>query len=419
MNIFILLLSVMAIGLIAVLWHYWSTSQRVKANASAELKKAEQYHRVLQESRQAEYAEKEFKARTGHIASQLYLAKENETTQPHIAIQWYEMAAKQDNDLAQHALVRLYMQQSHVMGEAKARGAFWQLVIESREGSFQAKYQLAQLYMEGIGTEPNRELGLNLLHECAEHGLLQAQLYLGEYYFHQSGDSAYQEALHWNYLTARLNQVEAQIRLGEMIQSRFQDDQGIDHARYWFERAAEQGSLEAMYRAGLSYRTKDATSKAIGYLWLFVAAKLDYEPAKSERDVIANQVNVDDLIAIQKVARQLIKRLETGPYRKQVVIAALDKTYARSTLHFEHFLDQIWADGQTIPLPDSVQSSGQSAVGHSGVDPVSANPAVNVDSTVNYAQSSWQSYTTPVDFPEAVEMQPSAETIIPGNENSN
>ncbi|WP_236690703.1 SEL1-like repeat protein [Photobacterium angustum] len=87
---------------------YFVTRNMQQQEKQQQILKDIKYKQVLEKAKQAEREEKIYKASTGHIPSQLSLAKECEVTNPVAAIEWYEKAAAQDNEMAQYALARLY-----------------------------------------------------------------------------------------------------------------------------------------------------------------------------------------------------------------------------------------------------------------------------------------------------------------------
>ena len=174
-------LSLIGVVLVWVIVRYFSAVKSQRVRVQEKVLKDQKYQQVLEKAKVAEHEEKVFKAQTGHVSSQLSLAKEFELTSISKAIFWYQKAAALDNDIAQNALARLCrLDRSDSDGEAKSK--YWQQVVLAKRKEPEALYQLGYYLVSGYGTEIDTESGVEKITAAAEQGHVEAQLFLGDWY---------------------------------------------------------------------------------------------------------------------------------------------------------------------------------------------------------------------------------------------
>ena len=155
------------------------------------------------------------------------------------AVQWYEMAAAQNNTSAMFRLGMLSLngKANSTADLAKARSWFEKAAAA---GHLQASNELGLLYYQGKGVEANPQQAVKYILKAANAGLAQAQYNLGLLYANGHG--------------VELN---------------------LPTASQWFEKAAVQGLPEAALDYGLMVYGGDAGIRKdykIGSQWLLVAA---------------------------------------------------------------------------------------------------------------------------------------------------
>ena len=289
------------------------------------------YRRALAEARAAERQERVYKAQTGHISTQLFLAKEAEMNNFEEALHWYEMAAKLDNNIAMRSVIRLCDSRRENV-ELREKSVFWSKVVAAQEGGPAEKLALGIAFLQGNGIEANIEKGINLIIEAAELDHIPAQLFIADWYVAESNPQPNAKlAAEWNLRAAMLDNIEAQIRIGKQ----YAEGRGVavdpKKATYWLEVAAEAGDAKAQYFAGEMGADTNEKGNSIAYIWLWLAAKNGIEAAVSRRDHVGHLVGVDAVIGLQSMAKPLFEKMARGKVKKHIIIKSLDKLYQRES----------------------------------------------------------------------------------------
>lgn len=289
------------------------------------------YRRALAEARATERQERVYKAQTGHISTQLFLAKEAEMNNFEESLHWYEMAAKLDNSIAMRSVIRLCDSRRENV-ELREKSVFWSKVVAAQEGGAEEKLALGIAFLQGNGTEANVEKGINLITEAAELDHIPAQLFIADWYVAESNPQPNAKlAAEWNLRAAMLDNIEAQIRIGKQ----YAEGRGVavdpKKATYWLEVAAEAGDAKAQYFAGEMGADTNEKGNSIAYIWLWLAAKNGIEAAVSRRDHVGHLVGVDAVIGLQSMAKPLFEKMARGKVKKHIIIKSLDKLYQRES----------------------------------------------------------------------------------------
>jgi len=161
----------------------------------------------------------------------------------------------------------------------------------ARENCAEAQFRLGCCYLFGYGVVINRgpkgitknhkkiEKGADLTKQAAEQGHPFAQYSLGNYYRHvqRSDDDAawYQKAADQGYIealyslrtvesclqAAERGHIRAQVQLGKSFFRGSGVERDYREAAKWYRKAAEQGDMEAEYRLSLCYLTGKGVKK--------------------------------------------------------------------------------------------------------------------------------------------------------------
>ncbi|EJG0480155.1 sel1 repeat family protein [Vibrio alginolyticus] len=324
-------IAIAATGLSLVLIFVWMISLSMrKQRLEAERKAREAaYRKAMHKAREQERKEREFKAETGHIPTILFLAKEAEKDNIRQALYWYDKAAKLDNVTGMYGIVRLSerMREDVIL---KEQANFWRTAIAGMEGDTEAKFSTGKALVFGRGTEKNIPKGNQLIETAAEEGCIDAMIYMGEWQLspdNSAGRSA--GALYWFMKAAEKDSADGKIQVGLCYLNGIGTEKSMVKGCYWLERAAEGGSAKAMYHAGEAWKDKGKTGNAIAYVWLFLAANMGYQPARTLRDEVATNIGVDVVVGLQSIAKPLQRKLASGMVRKHSIIRALNKVYKR------------------------------------------------------------------------------------------
>ena len=330
-NVMNIALVITGIALLTIfIWMGMLSSERKKM-AAKKLEQRQAYRKALARQKDCDRKERIFKADTGHIPAQLYLAKEAELSNPREALYWYEKAALLDSEIAMYGLVR-------VCGRApkdevlKEKARFWQLCIQAKEGSRQAKFEMGKAFLSGAGIDVDVARGIQAMKELAEEDYVDAQVFIGDWYVAESNPEPNPKlAAEWHFRAAQMSNQEGQIKLGH----HYRDGVGVRinriRASYWYERAGEQGNNEAQYYAGEIWAGQGANGNLVAYIWFFLSAHLGYEAAKTRRDEVGNLIGVDIIIGLQDMVKPIVKKLQEGPLAMHSFIKILNKLYKRES----------------------------------------------------------------------------------------
>lgn len=322
-------LSLAGVVLVWVIVRYFAVVKKQHRRVQEQFLKDQKYKRVLEKAKAAEREEKIFKARTGHVSSQLSLAKEYELISISKAIYWYRKAADLNNDIAQNALARLCcLDQSDSDGEAKS--TYWQQVVAAKSREPEALYLLGSYQVKGQGTEVDTKGGIENITAAADKGVVDAQLFLGDW--HVAENNPEKEplmAMGWRVRAAINQDVRGCIKTAFCYQSGVGVAKDRGRAIYWLERAAEAGSSEAQFLAAKMHLGSDANDAAIAYVWFSLAHAFGHNTAKAERDEVAQYVGIESILGAQSVANSVYKILKHQPVARHAVIELLDKVYSR------------------------------------------------------------------------------------------
>ncbi|WP_375748479.1 tetratricopeptide repeat protein [Vibrio sp. HN007] len=330
MNTMTLILGATGVSLLVIIGWVSAISARKKRLAQERLERERNFRREIEKQREQERQERIFKAETGHIPTQLFLAKEAERANPREALHWYERAAMQENEMAMYGVVRICARakEDPVL---KQKSRFWEVAIEAHNGSQRAKLEMGKALIGGIGVETNIDKGIEIIEGVANDGNPEAQVYMGDWHIAESNMNPNPKlASEWFYRAAQQNYIDGQIRLGINYRDGVGVEKNLKRATYWFEVAGERGSSEGQYYAGDVWIGRGSKGNAVAYLWLYLSAHFGYEAAKSKRDDLGNLLGVDAVVGLQGMAKPLVKKLTEGAIEKHSLISALNKLYKRA-----------------------------------------------------------------------------------------
>lgn len=115
----------------------------------------------------------------------------------------------------------------------------------------QAIYNLGLVYLEGSGVVPKDEkLGLEMLHQAGDQGLLEAQRCLGVFYTNEAQEN-WERAVYYFKLAAKQKDRDSQYYLGLCYEEGCGVQENTCIAANYYKLAAEQGHEEAQYRLAL------------------------------------------------------------------------------------------------------------------------------------------------------------------------
>ncbi len=183
-------------------------------------------------------------ATSGDVNAQIMLGEMYEfghgrTVDINNALQWYEMAAAQNNTAAMFRIGMLNLNGTSGLKKNTVKARDW-FSKAAAAGHLQSANELGLMYYQGIATEADATTAAKYIRTAAEAGLAQAQYNLGLLYANGHGV-----------------------------------EQDLAIASTWFQKAAVQGLPEAALDYGLMVYGGDAGIRRdyeIGAQWLMVAA---------------------------------------------------------------------------------------------------------------------------------------------------
>lgn len=350
------------VGLLGWIIYRYSVAQDIEAEKAKEQRvKDEKYRLVLEKAKMAEREEKIFKAQTGHVQSQLSLAKEYEATNIREALYWYGKAAEQDHEIAMNAMARLCKHDiDDPHGEEKSE--YWTQRLQAKSNVPEACFELGRYKIKGHGTDIDVEGGLALIHQAADAELVVAQLFLGDWYLSdQAADKDQKEAFLWRLRAALHEDVRAFKKLAYCYQAGIAVEKSRSRTVYWLERAAELRDMEAQILVAKMHGAGDAYDNAIAYIWLSQAHVSGHPSAKVERDKVVQHIGIESILGVQNVANTVEMMINRAAFEPQSVIRFLDKLYERKGYRPTH--DEL----ETLALGDfsNQAMSSQKASSHS------------------------------------------------------
>lgn len=118
----------------------------------------------------------------------------------------------------------------------------------------EAQYELANLYIQGLGVQESEDQAFILYKKAAEQGHADAANNLADMYLNGEGTDVDEAlALYWFSLAAESGVVEAMFTLGIMYEQGLGTEKNADLAFFNYVRAANGGYSDAQYRVGTIY----------------------------------------------------------------------------------------------------------------------------------------------------------------------
>lgn len=211
----------------------------------------------------------------------------------------------------------------------------------SAQGDPRATFNLALMYRDGQGTTPDKALAIQLFRKASASGLAAAQYSLAQ--LHEAGDGLprdFQEAARLYRLAAEGGDADAQNNFGLMLMEGRGVERNHQMAIQWFEKAVAQWHTEAMmnlatildsgeagppdlvraakfyrvaaernipeaqYNHGLILLKGGRQDRALGLMWLFLAADRDLQQAKYALAELEPTISREEWEAARSIANK-------------------------------------------------------------------------------------------------------------------
>lgn len=190
------------------------------------------------------------------------------------AAQWYRRAAEQRQANAEYNLGFMYMEGDGV-SQNDAEAAKW-IRRAAEQGLMSAQNTLGWMYQNGKGVDKSATEAVYWYRLAAQQGYANGQFAFGVMYKAGTGvNQSDTEAAHWYRLAAEQGHASAQNNLGSIYSAAHDYPEAIK----WFKKAAEQGEMIAQYNLGNQYSSGTDQNLAEAKYWYQKAAQQGYAPA--------------------------------------------------------------------------------------------------------------------------------------------
>ena len=153
----------------------------------------------------------------------------------------------------------------------------------AEEGSAQAQFVLALMYINALLIDQSFEQAFYWTQQSANQGYVRAQGLLGKMYIDGQGVEAnLQKGLYWFQQAANQGSVDAQIVLATTYLEGTLVSQNFEQTFFWFKQAAEQGLPLAQYNLALMYDRGDGVeqNQELSFYWFQKSAQQGYVEAQ-------------------------------------------------------------------------------------------------------------------------------------------
>jgi len=179
------------------------------------------------------------------------------------------------------------------------------------KGEAPALNLLGMMYELGLGVSKNAEKSVAYYRQAAEKGYSYAQYNLAVSYDSGVGIPInYREAVKWYTRAAEQGASFAQYNLGVMYEQGRGTTRDFKKAAYWYQKAANQGHKQAQNNLAWLYEKGQGLNLDLiaAYAWFDIAAEQGLVTAEHKRDIIRNQLDMQELAQ----ATNRIKRLKAS-----------------------------------------------------------------------------------------------------------
>ncbi|MBD3669698.1 MAG: sel1 repeat family protein [Gammaproteobacteria bacterium] len=197
------------------------------------------------------------------------------------------------------------------VNEGTLRNDFRIAQIKAEAGDPDAQLELAQLYIEGKGTEADQRKANYWLDKAARQGLREAQVMLADRYYDGTGTPRpyYAHALKWYIEAGEKGQPHAAAMAGKMFYKGIGTKRDYQEAFRWLYESAQRRDAESQHLVGVMYRFGHGMEKNYlnSYIWLHVAYESTKDPAEKEnirkqRDRVATLMPENELLGAKLLA---------------------------------------------------------------------------------------------------------------------
>jgi len=195
-------------------------------------------------------------------------------------------------------------------GEFKA--AIKLLVPLIDEGYAPAEYQLALIYLKGLGTPKNPNKAVELFTKAAEKNYPDAQFELANLYYEgKMVKKDLKKSFELTEKAAKKGLASAQYNLGVKYYNGDGVRQDYYQASKWYQKAADQNYGLAQYNLALMYYEGKGVPKStlMSYVWNIIAARNGYPDAAKSRDMDEHKLSVEDIAIGREKANNIHEKI--------------------------------------------------------------------------------------------------------------
>jgi len=191
---------------------------------------------------------------------------------------WFEKSAQHQIIAAEHLFAQCL--EKNILGSAQPEKATIWYEKAARHGHQISWCSIAKIYVEGLISTDNMNQKLENCLAFADSDNILAQVQMGHFFLNKNtATHDPQKAKYWFSRAAQQNSLEAMYYLGIVEQSFMKN---VAQARFWFESAASQGYLPAYFVTATLYfkepsivgtDVREPENLAKAYLWLTATSK--------------------------------------------------------------------------------------------------------------------------------------------------
>jgi uncharacterized protein len=218
------------------------------------------------------------------------------------SIHWTTKAANQGYAPAEYELGRIYLYGRGIPIDY-AQALLWERKA-AEQGDPRAQRDLAFMYERGFGVAADPAKAAEWNRKAAMQGNAEAQVHLARGLHEGVGVSKdADEARKWYAEAARQEHPGAQLELAR--ESAGQGNCGV--AVHWYEEAAGQGVVQAMYELGRLYLSKCGPDKGKAFTWFTIGARFRSSESKAEAEQLAQRLTLTQKKHAELVATRWIQ----------------------------------------------------------------------------------------------------------------
>ncbi|MDH5301930.1 MAG: ankyrin repeat domain-containing protein [Gammaproteobacteria bacterium] len=242
---------------------------------------------------------------------------------------------------------RIWDQANAAQQEKNYRTAFSFYQQAAELGVVEAQYNVAQMYQQGVGVEPNVEMARWWYSQAAEARLPQAQYQLAKLYQQDASPKSQGVAWTWLQRAAESGDAQAQLEVAQAYHAGILTEKDLVAAQKWYLRAAEQNISEAQFQAATMLEPDTGMAAGTKANRLFrSAAKEGHLLAKAKLGIYEiSQAETDDVSEAFELLKQAAVEGHAESQYQLSLLYLRGRGVERNLAYASHWLKQAAEQG--------------------------------------------------------------------------